>query len=308
MTRPNILWFCADQMRFDTIAALGNPHINTPNLDRLVASGTAFDRAYTQNPVCTPSRASFLTGRYPAAHRVYRNGVESFPPDEKLVTRHLADAGYDCGLVGKLHLSTATACEQRPDDGYRWFQWSHNPMTGEADAHNAYHHWLSHEKGVDPAALFARQLGFIGAGVPEELHQTTWCADMAIRFLSEEAAGPWLLSVNPYDPHPPFDPPQSYLDRYDPATIPPPLFRPSDLDRQPQFARVRSQTVTASDPLAEGAGDAVYASQSERGYRPPDRYDGRAVKAAYYAMIELIDTQLGRILDALEASGQRDTR
>ena len=130
--RPNILWICADQMRFDTIHALGNPHINTPNLDRLVAQGTSFRRTYTQNPVCTPSRASFLTGRYPAAHRVYRNGVESFPPDEVLVTKLFAEAGYDCGLVGKLHLSTATRHEVRPDDGYRFYQWSHNPMTGEA--------------------------------------------------------------------------------------------------------------------------------------------------------------------------------
>ena len=127
---------------------------------------------------------------------------------------------------------------------------------------------------------------------------------MAMRFMAEPRDGPWLLSVNPYDPHPPFDPPQSYLDRYDPATLPPPLFRPSDLERQPQFARVRAQTVTAADPLAEDAGEIVYESQSARGYRPPDRYDGRAVKAAYYAMVELIDTQVGRILDALEASGQ----
>ncbi|MDF0595250.1 sulfatase [Psychromarinibacter halotolerans] len=302
--RPNILWICADQMRFDTIHALGNPHINTPNLDRLVAQGTSFRRTYTQNPVCTPSRASFLTGRYPAAHRVYRNGVESFPPDEVLVTKLFAEAGYDCGLVGKLHLSTATRHEVRPDDGYRFYQWSHNPMTGEADAHNAYHHWLRDEKGVDPDALFDTQRGFIGAGVPEELHQTTWCAEMAARFIREPRTEPWLLSVNPYDPHPPFDPPQSYLDRYDPASLPPPLFRPSDLDRQPQFARVRSQTVTAANPLAEDTGQEDYASQSERGYRPPDSYDGRKVKAAYYAMVELIDTMVGQILDAVDASGQ----
>lgn len=303
---PNILWVCADQMRYDTVAALGNRHIRTPTLDRLVGAGTAFTRTYTQNPVCTPSRASFLTGRYPAAHGVYRNGVEYFPSDEILVTRLFADAGYDCGLVGKLHLSTATRRERRPDDGYRHFQWSHNPMTGEADEHNAYHAWLREEKGVDPGKLFERQLGFISPGVPAELHQTTWCAEMAIRFIREEREGPWLLSLNPYDPHPPFDPPGEYLDRYDPETIPPPLFRPSDLERQADFARVRAQTVTASDPLARDAGDHVYENQSERGYRPPDRYDGRAVKAAYYAMIELLDAQLGRILDALEESGQID--
>lgn len=299
--RPNILWYCADQMRYDTIAALGNAHIHTPTLDRLVAQGTAFEQAYTQAPVCTPSRASMLTGRYPASHRVYRNGVRSFPQEEILVTKLLADAGYDCGLVGKLHLSTATHGEARVDDGYRFFEWSHHPMTGEADDLNAYHSWLRNEKGVRPEDLFAEQRGFVAAGVPEELHQTTWCSEMAIRFVDEPRDRPWLLSINPYDPHPPFDPPASYLDRYDPAALPPPLFRPSDLERQAMFARVRSQTVEAIDPTGSAASNDDYDSQSERGYRPPKSYDGRAAKAAYYAMIELIDSQLGRIIDHLES-------
>lgn len=303
-SRPNILWYCADQMRSDTIRALGNPHINTPTLDRLVASGTAFTNAYTQAPVCTPSRVSFLTGRYPAAHRIYRNGVKSFPPGEVLVTKLLADAGYDCGLVGKLHLSTATHGEARVADGYRYYQWSHHPMTGEADEFNAYHHWLRHEKGVDPRELFDEQKGFVAAGVPEALHQTTWCTEMALRFLDEPRDGPWLLSINPYDPHPPFDPPAEYLSRYDPADLPPPLFRQSDLERQAMFARVRSQTVEAVDPTWDGVDNEAYESQSARGYRPPKRYNGRAAKAAYYAMIELIDTQLGRILDHLAAKGE----
>ena len=308
--RPNILWYCADQMRSDTIAALGNPHIRTPNLDRLVARGTAFTQAYTQAPVCTPSRASFLTGRYPAAHRVYRNGVRSFPAGEVLVTRLLADAGYDCGLAGKLHLSTATHGETRVDDGYRFFEWSHHPMTGEADHFNAYHRWVREDKGVDPAALFAGQTGFVQAGVPEHLHQTTWCTEMALRFIAEPREGPWLMSINPYDPHPPFDPPGDYLERYDAEALPPPLFRASDLERQAMFARVRSQTVEAVDPTWNGRDGEVasenYESQSERGYRPPKRYNGRAAKAAYYAMIELIDTKFGLILDALEARGDLD--
>ncbi|MGI9524879.1 MAG: sulfatase family protein [Hyphomicrobiaceae bacterium] len=304
--RPNILWYCADQMRYDTIAALGNPHIRTPNLDQLVAGGTAFEKAYAQAPVCTPSRASFLTGRYPASHHVYRNGVRTFPDDEVLVTKILADAGYDCGLVGKLHLSTATKGESRVQDGYRFFQWSHHPMTGEADHLNAYHSWLRDEKGVCPSELFAEQRGFVAAGVPEDLHQTTWCTEMAIRFIDEGRDGPWLLSVNPYDPHPPFDPPADYLQRYDPNTIPPPLFRPSDLERQRMFARVRSQTVEAVDPTGSATVDGDYKSQSERGYRPPKNFDGRAAKAAYFAMIELIDAQLGRIIQHLDAMRELD--
>ena len=77
--RPNILWICTDQQRYDTIHALGNEHIRTPNLDRLVAEGVAFTRAYTQSPICTPSRACFLTGRYPSTLHVNRNGNAYFP-------------------------------------------------------------------------------------------------------------------------------------------------------------------------------------------------------------------------------------
>jgi len=61
--RPNILWICTDQQRYDTIHALGNEYIRTPNIDKLVETGTAFAHAYCQSPICTPSRASFLTAR-----------------------------------------------------------------------------------------------------------------------------------------------------------------------------------------------------------------------------------------------------
>ena len=88
-TRPNILWICTDQQRFDTIHALGNEHIRTPNLDRLVAEGVTFLRAYSQSPICTPSRCSFLTGKYPSPVHVNRNGDGWFPEHPGLITRTL---------------------------------------------------------------------------------------------------------------------------------------------------------------------------------------------------------------------------
>ena len=149
--KPNILWYSTDAQRYDTIGALGNAHIRTPNIDRLAAGGVAFKRAYSQSTLCTPSRASFLTGRYCASHHVYRDGAERFPPGEVLVTKMLADAGYDCALVGKLHISSSENGETRYDDGYRVFHWSNMPYPGEAADHlNAYHTWLRDEKGVDP--------------------------------------------------------------------------------------------------------------------------------------------------------------
>ena len=112
--RPNILWYCTDQQRFDTIGALGNPHVRTPNLDRFVAQSVAFTHAYCQSPICTPSRASFLTGMYPSRVHNARNGNAVVPPEtaERLVTRALAGAGYDGGLVGKLHLAGAATAQE----------------------------------------------------------------------------------------------------------------------------------------------------------------------------------------------------
>ena len=303
--RPNLLWFCTDQQRFDTLACLGNPYIRTPHIDRLATLGTAFRRAYVQSQICTPSRASFLTARYPASHHVHRNGNARFPDSEVLVTRLLADAGYDCGLIGKLHLSHAQGFEQRPNDGYRVFEWSHHPMPDLDPVHHHYHQWLVKEKRIDPHVLFSEMKGFVRAGVPVELHQSTWCAEMAIRFINERRDGPWMLSVNPFDPHPPFDPPAEYLARYPYEHMPDPLFRDSDLERQQQFSNVAQQSLIAIDPRIPLDPQMVdRRSGSGSATQPPTRFYGKAVIGAYYAMIELLDMQLGRIIDALEATDQ----
>jgi arylsulfatase A-like enzyme len=235
--RPNILWYCTDQQRWDTIRALGNEHIRTDAIDALIDSGTAFTHAYTQSPICTPARASFLTGRYPASHHVYRNGNAWFPPHEKLVTKRFAEAGYDCALVGKLHLAAAKNYEVRTDDGYRVFQWSHHPTPDQAYGHD-YENWLRHEKKVDPVELYSTTNYFCGPGIPSEFHQTTWCSEMAIRFLTERRDRPWMISVNTFDPHGPFDAPPEYLSRYKPASLPLPLFRESDIERQRAFVKI----------------------------------------------------------------------
>lgn len=302
--RPNILWYCTDQQRWDTIACLGNPHINTPELDRLCEQGTAFNNAYCQSPICTPSRASFLTGRYPATTHVHRNGNSGFPASETLVTKMFADAGYDCGLVGKLHLTSAKGYEKRTDDGYRFFAWSHHPLPNLEPAHHAYHQWLEQEKGVDPHELYDSVAGFCGPGVPSELHQTRWVTETAIRFVEEAREGPWMLTLNPFDPHPPFDPPPDYLARYDPAMLPPPLFRESDIGHQRRFRSIAQQTLDAMNPDGEMPPAATKEDRLKTAYSPPEQFNGREVKAAYYAMIELIDHEFGRLLRALDAMGE----
>lgn len=90
MVKPNILWICTDQQRFDTLGCYGNSFVRTPNLDRLARQGVLFEQAYAQSPVCTPSRVSFMTGRYPRTTGILENG-EAIPAEEKLVSKLLAD-------------------------------------------------------------------------------------------------------------------------------------------------------------------------------------------------------------------------
>jgi arylsulfatase A-like enzyme len=299
--RPNILWFCTDQQRWDTVAALGHPGVVTPTLDRLVARGTSFTRAYVQSPVCTPSRASFLTGRYPSSVRVIRNGNAFFPPGPRLVTRLLADAGYACALVGKLHLASAYGrVEPRTEDGYETFLYSHAPRDDWREGH-AYADWVCAKGHV--LAELTKDLD----GIPAELHQTTWACEATIDFVTSRRDRPWLASVNVYDPHPPFNPPAAYRAQFDAAAMPPPLWRPSDLAQQRKLAPLDFQSRVA-DPRQLDIKHPILPASPAPGLHfegeSPGARDAWSLKAAYYAMIRLIDDQLARVLDALEVTGQ----
>ncbi len=307
MNRPNVLWYCTDQQRFDTIAAWGSPHVCTPNIDRLAGRGTLFTHAYCQSPVCTPSRASFLTGMYPSAISVNQNGMPTFPEwyANRLISRLLADAGYYCGLVGKLHLaSAANGQEPRVDDGYEYFQYSHDHKGPDAPG-NDYAKWLR-SIGRDPHELLERPISpkdyavgannpsFGGLKVPTEehdnipasVHQTKWCTEAAIDFLEESTRRdqPWFLSVNPFDPHPPFDPPWEYYRRYDWESMPGPHATKDSIARQVSLATsgIEFQSDAVERPIEEA----------------------RKIQAAYYAMIEQLDYEFGRVLDWLDERGE----
>lgn len=277
--RPNILWYCTDQQRFDTIGALGNPHVRTPTLDSLVENGVAFTQAYCQSPICTPSRASFMTGLYPSKVHNTRNGNVSFPESTPLISKLIADQGYDCGLVGKFHLQSAGhRVEPRVrDDGFRYWKHSHAPRDDWPAGEHDYADWFR-EKGIDLESVREPS-----GGIPSEYHQTTWATDRAIEFISEERGRkPWMLNINIYDPHPPFIPPEEYAEKFPPKDMPGPRFQRSDLEEQKQFSDADFQTEA----------------------RDPDEFEAKEVQAKYYAMIAQIDDQLARLLQHLEETGE----
>lgn len=287
--RPNILWLTTDQQRWDTIHALGNPDIDTPNLDKLCAQGVAFTRAYCQNPICTPSRASFLSGRYPSAINANINGAINTPEHCTLVPRHLADVGYYCGLLGKLHISSSwDNYEERMDDGYAYYCNTLGSGHHLRYENNPYRQWLQ-EKGVNWEDIFTtspkNDYHWYREDTPEDLRQTAWLAEKAIEFIKEhkDSDQPWMLSVNCYDPHPPYDAPLELVNKYMDRDLPDPNFTEEDLQRDKALKEFFFQS--SAQPVSDQL---------------------RRNKASYYGMVELVDKHYGRIIDALDKMGLRE--
>lgn len=295
MKRPNILWFTTDRQRTDTLSCNGNAFTNTPNLDRLASQGVGFRNACSQSPICSPSRASFLTGRYPRTTRLNRNS-QTLPSDEKLISKLFADAGYLCGHGGKMHLAAGDPrvtqwCEQRGDDGYVVFDWSLHPPGPPV---NAYTAWLS-EHGVPFKRENVEGRHYAQIGMPAEWSNPRWTGQRAINFIncSKDLDRPWFFTCNFEAPHNPFDPPaeflQPYLDRLD--EIPLPRYTPGELGNKPPFQ--------LSDRTAVWGGertDFAYEGMTER--------DHRLIRAAYWALCDHVDFEIGRVLDTLRETGQ----
>lgn len=278
-TRPNILWYCTDQQRFDTIGALGNEFVRTPTIDSIVEEGVAFTHAYCQSPICTPSRSSFMTGMYSSRVHNTRNGNDTFPDQPPVITKLIADSGYNCGMIGKFHLqSSGYRTEPRIDDGFSYWRFSHAPRDDWEEGHH-YAEWVKAQGGDLNAMRESPER------VPTEFHQTTWASDCAIEFINQQQSEePWLLNLNIYDPHPPFIPPKSYADEFDANEMPGPYFQESDLEQQAKL-----ESLDFQDEI-----------------RTPQEHDAKQKQADYYAMIAQIDDQFARILQALDDSGQRE--
>jgi uncharacterized sulfatase len=319
--RPNILFVHTDEQRADTLGCYGNDLVDTPHLDALAEEGVAFDEGHCTHPLCSPSRGSLLTGRYPSVHGIWRNGIP-LPETEVTVADLLRDEGYATGLVGKAHFTPYHGDpEEHPesvhlgnvDEESCWAFWrdfdgpyygfDHVRMTiahGESGVRGGhYGRWL-HENHPEAVPLFSQDRALEPtdeaynswkSAAPVEVHPSTWVADRTIEFIDEHAGErPFYGWVGIPDPHFPYDPPEPYCYEYDPDDVTLPVDPEGDVwgEDPPRYVRYH---------LAEKYGI---------DWRTMPEETRREVIAHYWAMVDLLDDQVGRILGALDDRGIAD--
>ncbi|WP_223869459.1 sulfatase-like hydrolase/transferase [Paenibacillus sabuli] len=290
MTKQNVLFFFTDDQRFDTIAALGHPEIQTPNMDKLARRGTSFTQAHipggTVGAVCMPSRAMLHTGR--SLFRLEADGA-SIPDHHTLLGELLQQAGYRTFGIGKWHNGPASYNRSFSDGDEIFFG-------GMSD------HWNVPACRYDPGGAYAQ----VNRRIDNPFHQNTISlqradhvqlgkhsselfSERAARWLEEEAAAadgsPFFMYISYLAPHDPRSMPEEYLQMYDPAKLSLP------------------DNCCAEHPFDYGVRD--IRDETLAPY-PRSEQEIRRHLAEYYAMITHLDHELGNVLDALERSGQAD--
>jgi arylsulfatase A-like enzyme len=311
--RPNVLFITTDQQRYDAVGYMRHPDVRTPHIDRLAAEGVVFERVYVTDPVCMPSRATLMTGQFPDAHGVRRNGIEV--PDQPWgLARTLRSHGYRTGMFGKTHFSPLRR-DYWPEFGF------HDWRTGEdyygfetrAITHDLkdyvsdlatyersreeqrrgeyiyalddYVDWIA-ERHPELYALAVREglppdqtadvREVWTSELPVERHQSTWIADRALEYIEQRRDEPFFAWCSFVDPHHPFNAPAAYRDRYDASALAAPVWREGELEERSRYHRDRHEREFA-----------------------PWREHWREYRAHYYAMISLVDEQVGRLVGAL---------
>ena len=290
--RPNILHLMTDGQQWGTIA--GRSACRTPHLNRLASSGMLFERSYTPSALCCPARAMLASGAYHWHNGVYSQ-VHSSPsvsrdmfPDVVTYSQRLREAGYRQGYVGKWH---ASYMRSPLDFGYDEMALVGGCRPGllakvdlnpdrvglpAKDALRVVPSRMARWPGSDPFVWWGHLEG------PEEATEEYVRAEAAIRMMRRFAQGDWPWHVELHYKHPdPCLPLKSYLDRYDPRSIP--------------IAKNFRDTFAGKPGL--------HRRESES-WGPMSDDDYRQGRAHYYAYWEQVDAQFGRVLQALEETGQ----
>ncbi|HTM53796.1 MAG TPA: sulfatase-like hydrolase/transferase [Pirellulales bacterium] len=271
--RPNVLVICADDHAPYVIGAYGNRTVRTPNIDRLLAGGIRFDRAYCNSPVCTASRQSFLTGRYPRTIGVTRLETP-LSASELTLAERFASAGYDTAAIGKMHFNSdlAHGFRHRLDlaDHRKWLP--AQPAREPAAGVEVQPPWRPFK---DAAAVWLNA-ACRPIGLADEQMDGTWFARQAVEYLAERRDGPFFLMVSFYEPHSPFRFPREFRERHQAAEFSVPKPGPQDDAQIPAVFR----DLTGAEK--------------------------QGIAAAYYTSVEFLDKNVGLVLAALERAGHAD--
>lgn len=293
--RTNMLFLMTDQHRVDTLGCYGNPLVHTPHLDAIAAAGTRLDAHFTPSAICTPARASLLTGVLPFRHKLLANYERNVGYAEELsdeftpFSRRLRDAGYNVGLEGKWHVGKKRGPGEFGFDGPHYPGW-HNPI-----AHPQYRAWLA-ERGLPEPATSEEVRGTFPNGEPGNLLAGTlnqpadatfehFLTDRTIAWLEQYGADyhrqgrPFFMATHFFGPHLPYLLPREYLEMYDPGEIQLPASAAETFEGKPLVQQRYSEHWT-HDTLA-----------------PETR---RWLIAAYWGYVTLIDEQVGRLIEALQ--------
>jgi arylsulfatase len=277
---PNILLILTDQQRADTIAACGGPSfMSTPHLDRLAREGVWFENMYSEMPECVPARSMILTGLY--GHRTGVMGNQQrLPADAPTFVQALTRQGYYAQAIGKMHFNPV-----RVTHGFDDLLLAEEiPGTQEEDDYLTFLRRVGYDHVHEPHGV-RHEYYYIPqvSQLPDAYHATTWIGDRSVEFIQHPPRTPWFLFASFIQPHPPFDPTVPFVSRYDPEDMP----LPTGWDE----GGVAFELLLAQD----------YAKWMES----CNANLVRLIKAAYYACITQVDVQIGRMLDALERTGQR---
>ena len=322
--RRNILFITTDQQRYDSLGCNGGTVARTPVVDRLAAEGINYRRAYNQNTVCMPARSTMLTGQYVRTHGVVANGIP-LPLDAPSVADYLqTEAGYRTALLGKAHFEPGfdptnqweeNARVARGDRGpWRGFERSEQAMHAAAWGDHPIAHYGRWLKANHPEHLhsFAGLLQAEPGGdtaapetknnpIPREWYHTDWVADLTVDWLNSVGAEePWFCWMSFPDPHHPWDPPASELDR-----VP---WRDLDLPPGHPGSDEAIRAVLARKPahwLAYWDGTFSNMEGGPASFVPSAlTYDQiREINAKVHVMNELIDEACGRVLQTVAQRG-----
>lgn len=279
--KPNFLVIVSDDQRPDTIRALGNEHINTPNLDSLVRQGMTFKRATCAFPLCVPSRAEILTGA-----TGWKNGVPfaggKLRKEMTFWADTLRDAGYHTWYSGKW-MNDGGPKTRGYDETGGLFSSGGGGKEGAKPRYGRKGRLITGYRGWTFKTNDGRVETHKGIGLVGETSQ--YIADGAIDLLLRKPTKPFFLHVNFTAPHDPLVIPPGYEGKYDPKKIPLP------------------QNFLPEHPFDHGN----FNGRDEKLLPwPRTESDVREEIAAYYAVIDDMDAHIGRILKTLGRIGQRD--